>query len=83
LGARYTLSYAEIYGRGDGSFDQNLPLDVELSDDGTAFRRGGACKDVFMQATPCVVSLAHERARFVRLSATEVVLSEVEVYADP
>jgi hypothetical protein len=56
---------------------------VDLSDDGVTFRVAGACRDIFTQATPCVVSLVHQRARFVRVAAAEVVLSEVEVYAAP
>jgi hypothetical protein len=53
---------------------------VELSDDGKTFRPGGACKEVFLQATPCIVPLNRQRAQFVRVTAPEVVLSEVEVY---
>jgi hypothetical protein len=83
LGDFYTLAFADIYGRGDGHLEHNLPLSVDLSDDGIAFRPAGACTDIFTQASPCVVSLAHQRARFVRVSASEVVLSEVEVYAEP
>jgi hypothetical protein len=79
----YTLSSAEIYSRGEGRFEFNLPLSVELSDDGATFRSAGACKDLFTQATPCVVDLHHQRARYVRVTAPEVVLAEVEVYAKP
>jgi hypothetical protein len=83
LGDFYTLAFADIYARGDGHLEHNLPLSVDLSDDGITFRSAGACRDIFTQASPCVVSLAHQRARFVRVSAREVVLSEVEVYAGP
>lgn len=79
----YSLTSAEIYPRGEGRFEFNLPLHVELSADGTNFREAGACKDLFTQATPCLVDLHHERARFVRVSAPEVVLAEVEVYGKP
>lgn len=79
----FSLSSAEIYSRGDGRFEFNLPLMVELSDDGARFRPGGSCPDLFTQATPCVVNLHRERARFVRVSAPEVVLAEVEVYGVP
>lgn len=79
----YSLTSAEIYSRGDGHFEFNLPLYVELSADGTNFREAGACKDLFTQATPCVVDLHRERARYVRVSAPEVVLAEVEVYGNP
>jgi len=83
LGKFYPLAFAEIYGRGDGHVESGLPLNVELSDDGVAFRLAGACADIFTQATPCVVNLARQRARFVRVTAWEIVLSEVEVYAAP
>jgi hypothetical protein len=83
LGRSYALDFADIYGRGDGRIQFNLPLHLDLSDDGVTFRPGGACSEVFTQSTPCVVPLATQRARYVRLSATEVVLSEVEVYGKP
>jgi hypothetical protein len=53
---------------------------VDLSDDGVTFRPAGSCTDIFTQATPCVVNLDHQRARFVRVAASEIVLSEVEVF---
>jgi hypothetical protein len=76
----YSLDFAEIYSRGDARFEFNLPLWVETSADGTNFKQVGSCKDVFTQATPCVVQLHKERARYVRVSAPEIVLSEVEVF---
>jgi hypothetical protein len=79
----YALDYAEIYSRGDGRFEFNIPLAVELSADGTSFKQAGACKEPFTQATPCVVELHRERARYVRVVAPEVVLAEVEVYGKP
>jgi hypothetical protein len=83
LGKFYSLDSADIYARGDGRLEFNLPLRVDLSDDGVAFRPVGACRELFTQATPCVVNLGHQRARYVRLAANEVVLSEVEVYGEP
>jgi hypothetical protein len=79
----YELDHAEIYSRGEGRFEFNLPLRVELSDDGATFRDAGACTELFTQTTPCLVDLHHQRARYVRVSASEVVLAEVEVYGKP
>jgi hypothetical protein len=76
----FSLSSAEIFGRGDGHVEAGLPLAVDLSDDGVTFRPAGSCTDIFTQATPCVVNLDHQRARFVRVAASEIVLSEVEVF---
>ncbi|MGH7438188.1 MAG: discoidin domain-containing protein [Polyangiaceae bacterium] len=76
----YALDSVEVYSRGEGRFDFNLPLSVETSADGVSFQPAGACTDVFTQATPCVVELHRVRARYVRVSAPEVVLSEIEVY---
>jgi hypothetical protein len=76
----YELDFAEIYSRGEGRFEFNIPLNVETSADGTTFKLSGACKEVFTQATPCVVDLHRVRARYVRISAPEIVLAEVEVY---
>ena len=76
----FALDNAEVYSRGEGRFEFNLPLMVETSADGVSFQPGGACAEVFTQATPCVVELQRVRARFVRVSAAEIVLSEVEVY---
>jgi hypothetical protein len=82
LGDLHSLAEARIYGRGDRDYRNGLPVEVQLSDDGSRFRSVASCTTPITQATPCAAPLRHERARYVRVSADEVVLSEVEVLED-
>jgi hypothetical protein len=82
LGDSYRLAEARIYGRGDRFFRSGLPLEVQLSGDGSRFRSVASCTTPITQATPCTAPLRHEHARYVRVAANEVVLSEVEVLED-
>jgi hypothetical protein len=82
LGDFYSLKEARVFGRGDGHFWSGFPLLIEASDDGIAYRGLGVCHEQFTQAVPCEVTLGGTRARFVRVRASELVLSEVEVLGD-
>ena len=79
----YSISLLKIFGRGDCCFDQSIPLALEVSDDGTAYRKIAERSEPFSQAGPWVVEPGRIVARFVRLRTERrsvLVLSEVEIY---
>jgi hypothetical protein len=81
LGRRYDLVEARIYNRGDAYLDQQVPLQIETSVDGSSYSQAARCTDFFTQTTPCTASLRGTSAQFVRLSRHgEIALSEVEVF---
>jgi hypothetical protein len=76
----------KIFGRGDGPFDQSIPLALEVSDDGNSFRPIARRTEAFSQVDPWVVDAQGVVARFVRLRGERpsvLVVSEVEVYGRP
>jgi hypothetical protein len=83
LGGAFPVGAVTIAGRGDGFLDErSAQITVEISSDGKAFRRVGACREIFTQAAPCEVSAGGAEARHVRLvHRSHLVLSEVEVFA--
>jgi hypothetical protein len=74
----------KVFGRGDCCFDQSVPMVVEVSRDGTSFRRLAERTSPFSESEPWIVETgAVDNARFVRLRVEHhgvLVLSEVEVY---
>jgi hypothetical protein len=81
LGKPYELVEARIYNRGDSYLDQQVPLDIEFSVDGSSYSKAGRCTEFFTQTTPCTVSLHGFRARHVRVSRPgEIALTEIEVF---
>jgi hypothetical protein len=79
----YAISKVLVYNRGDGHFDDALPLGLSLSDDGRQWRQVAVRTKRFTAARPWRVSLDGQIARFVRLSPNRrgfLVLSEVEVF---
>jgi len=85
LGRPHAISKVKVFGRGDGPFDQSIPLALDFSDDGVSFRTVARRTEPFSQADPWVVTVGLV-ARFVRLKAERhcpLVVSEVEVYGRP
>jgi hypothetical protein len=84
LGANYELSQIVAFGRADCCFSQSVPLELELSKDGKAFRRIATRTTPFSQFEPWTAELqAGDVFRFVRFKTRKrafLVLSEVEVY---
>ncbi|HSY21569.1 MAG TPA: discoidin domain-containing protein [Polyangiaceae bacterium] len=78
----YVLSKIAVFGRGECCFDQSIPLVVEVSADGTAFRKIEERTTSFSEAEPWVVKPTGTLARFVRVRVERrgvLVLSEIEV----
>jgi hypothetical protein len=83
LGEVRPIGKVVVYNRGDGYFDDVLPLALELSDDSKRWREVALRRTRFTQDDPWKHDLAGERARFVRLRRKEpghLWLSEVEIY---
>jgi hypothetical protein len=81
--ATYTITTVKVYNRGDGWFDDCLPLVVELSADGQNYFPIGRREVHFDQVPPWVVDAQNHRARYVRLRVDRksyLALSEVEVF---
>ena len=80
LGGPYVLDHAIVYNRGDGWFDDSLPLELWVSEDGTRFDIAGR-RDAHFDTWR--VELHQRHARYVRLSMPVrgyIALNELEVY---
>ncbi len=83
LGGNYALYEARIYNRGDGWFDDALPMAFEVSDDGATYQEIERRTTSFSQSAPWILKLPNRRARFVRVRIprkSQVALSEIEVF---
>jgi hypothetical protein len=86
LGRRYAIERVKVYGRGDGPFDQSVPLALEVSDDGTTYKQVAERTEAFSVADPWIVKPQGLVAQFVRVHTLRhsfLVLGEVEVYGHP
>lgn len=83
LGTHYALSKVKVYGRGDGYYDQSIPLALEVSDDGSSYRQIGLRTEPFSASDPWVVKPVDVTAQFIRLRTLRnsyLVLGEVEAF---
>jgi hypothetical protein len=83
LGDVYQLKKIKIYNRGDGWFDDHLPLTLELSENGVDFTVVDKRTASFSQWSPWVFAPDGKRARYIQVHGTKgkfVVLSELEAY---
>jgi hypothetical protein len=79
----YRIFSIKVYNRGDGWFDDCLPLVVELSADGQNYFPVGRRDVHFDQSPPWVIDAQKHQARYVRLRVDRrsyLALSEVEVF---
>jgi hypothetical protein len=77
------ITKVSVFGRGDCCFDQSVPLDLEISDDGSSFRSIGQRTTGFSSSSPWVVEVSPVVTRYVSVRAKHhgvLVLGEVEVY---
>jgi hypothetical protein len=80
--ATYRIFTVKVYNRGDGWYDDCLPLVVELSADGQNYFPIGRRETHFNQQPPWVIDAHKHQARYVRLRVDRrsyIALSEVEV----
>jgi hypothetical protein len=83
LGDIYQLKKIKIYNRGDGWFDDVLPLTLELSENGVDFTAVDRRTTSFSQWSPWVFSPEGKRARYIQVHGAKgkyVALSELEAY---
>jgi hypothetical protein len=79
----YKITSILVHNRGDGWYDDCLPLIVELSADGTNYFPIGRRELHFEREPPWVIDGGNHRARYVRLRGARrsyIALSEVEVF---
>ena len=82
LGRPFAITKIKVHGRGDGPFDQAIPLSLEASDDGTTYNQLALRTTGFSESDPWVFQPAGVVTRFLRLKTMRqsyLVLSEVEV----
>jgi F5/8 type C domain len=83
LAGVYAIERVVIYNRGDGSFDDGLPMVLQFSQDGTRFQDIETRATSFSQVVPWTALTHRQRARYVRIKGTKgkyVCLSELEVF---
>jgi hypothetical protein len=82
LGQNYDVTRIKVFGRGDGVNDQSIPLSLEVSTDGDAYRQIGIRAEPFSESDPWVVKTGPLVTRYIRLKTLRhsyLVLGEVEV----
>jgi peptidoglycan/LPS O-acetylase OafA/YrhL len=86
LGQPTDFASVRVYNRDDGYQRQDVPLDLEVSDDGKHFRSIAHTDIIFSQEWPWRIACPGTRARYVRLHLShkgQLCLSEVEIFAAP
>jgi hypothetical protein len=83
LGQPTKFGSVRVYNRADGYEDEQVPLELAVSNDGTNFTVIARTRLMFTQAFPWRIRVDGGPARFVRLQAprnTALCLSEVEIF---
>ena len=83
LAAVYAIDRVKIYNRGDGYYDDGLPMVLQFSLDGTSFQDVETRATGFSQLQPWTAKTHGRRARYVRVKGAKgkyVSLSELEVF---
>jgi hypothetical protein len=82
LQSSYAITQIAVYNRGEGWFDESLPLVLELSENGRDFVEVSRRAENFSQEQPWIYASPGVRARYIRVRAPHVgylALSEIEV----
>ena len=82
LGRPFAIRKIKVFGRGDGYYDQSIPLALEASDDGTNYQQFALRSETFSEYDPWVVEPSALVTRYLRLRTMRhscLVLGEVEV----
>jgi hypothetical protein len=85
LGAVYAVDTVKVYNRGDGWFDDGLPMMLRLSENGRDFVDVAARTTHFTQAVPWTIETGHRPARYIRVRGARgryVTLSELEAFGE-
>jgi F5/8 type C domain-containing protein len=83
LGSVQTIHEVRVYNRGDGYFDEGLPLLLQFSSDGKLWIEIARRTTPYTQADPWVARVGGSRARYLRVQIPRhgyVALSEIEVF---
>jgi hypothetical protein len=83
LGQVTTFHEVRVFGRPECCYEQSIPLALEISKDGVAFREIALRTEPFTQYEPWVVRTGSIDARYVRLHTLRhsyLVTSELEIY---
>jgi hypothetical protein len=83
LGDLYRIDTVKVYNRGDGWFDEGLPMTLELSENGTDFVEAETRSKSFGDWVPWTAHVGKKKARFVRVRGKKgayVTLGEIEVF---
>jgi hypothetical protein len=83
LGDVYQLKKVKIYNRGDGWYDDSLPLALELSENGVDFTPVDRRTTSFSQWSPWVYAADGKKARYIQVHGTKgkfVALGELEAF---
>lgn len=83
LQALYRIDKVKVYNRGDGWFDNGLPMVLQFSENHVDFIDVATRTTTFSQTKPWIARTGTKVARYVRLRGPRnmyVALSEVEVY---
>jgi hypothetical protein len=81
--ALFKIDKVKIFNRGDGWFNDGLPMTLQLSEDGLHFTTADTRTTSFGQKTPWIVKGHGKKARYVRVAGSRgkyVSLSELEVF---
>jgi hypothetical protein len=79
----YRINKVKVYNRGDGWFDDGLPMTLQFSENGTDFVEVDKRTLNFGQFSPWSFNAQQKKARYVRVTGahgTFVALSELEVF---
>jgi hypothetical protein len=80
----YAVKEVRVYNRADGWVDEGLPLVLEFSLDGSAWKEIDRRTTPYSQAAPWIAKAHRARARYVRLRVPRhgyIAISEIEVFA--
>jgi hypothetical protein len=83
LGDVYQLKKVKVYNRGDGWFDDCLPLTLEFSENGVDFTAADRRTTSFSQWSPWVYAADGQKARYIQVHGARgkfVALTELEAY---
>jgi hypothetical protein len=82
LGRPIAISRIKVFGRGDGYYDQSIPLALETSDDGTTYQQIALRSEPFSEFDPWTIQPTALVTRYLRLKTMRhsyLVIGEVEV----